>query len=303
MSGVGAVIALKALAEAKSRMDAPPPLRRRLALAMFLDTVEALSAVIEPTMVVSGQPGLQALLHRLEIDAVVLADDQPRGLNAALQLGEDGLLAAGVDRVLACVGDLPTLTPAAVRTVLAAADRQQADDPATRFFVPDASGVGTTMLIATRSSLGPRFQGSSAAAHLDSGARALVPATPALIEPADGAESVGGPDIASRHGSDGQEWLRARRDVDNEEDLRSAYRLGVGPWTRALIDPATGSLGTFQSITVASAIDGTRYQAITGTGHRLPLELGSVQDRPVTLRSGQRLQAVTGFGRILAAWW
>lgn len=305
---IGAVIALKSLTEAKTRLSAPADLRQRIALSMFLDTAAAVSAVADQTVVVSTQPGLQELLHRMQIEASVLADDQPSGLNPALRLGEAWLRAAGAERILACVGDLPSLTSVAVRTVLNAAERpvDQVDEKQgaeRRCFVPDTAGLGTTMLITNRSPLQPRFGGPSGQAHRDSGAEPLTP--PALA----GQAQL-------------EDWARARRDVDTEEDLREAYRLGLGRWTGSLIDPTTGNPGTFQTVTVAerfgpfpasvaapkqvqaveSAAGEVDYSVITESGSRLPLALAAVQGQPRQLRTGQRLHAVIGSKRVLAAW-
>ena len=299
---VGAVIALKSLTEAKTRLDAPTDLRQRIALSMFLDTAAAVSSVADQTVVISTQPGLADLLRQLQIEASVLADDPTNGLNPALQLGETWLRAAGADRILACVGDLPSLNPSAVRAVLSAADRAgEPQDADRRYFVSDAAGVGTTMLITDRSPLRPRFGGLSGRAHRDSGAEPLT-----------------APTIADEAQLD--HWARARRDVDTEEDLHAAYRLGLGRWTTSLIDPTTGTTGTFHTVTVAepcgpsststaaqvqaveSAIEGFACSVITESGSRLPLALAAFQGEGRRLRAGQRLHAVIGSGRVLTAW-
>ena len=87
-------------------------------------------------------------------------------MNAALDNGADALRAQGFTTVLACVGDLPALRAESIIKVLAAARSSGAD----RAFLADASGVGTTMLIAHDTRLLPHFQGRSAAAHHASGA-------------------------------------------------------------------------------------------------------------------------------------
>lgn len=304
---VGAVIALKSLTEAKTRLSAPSDLRQRIALTMFLDTAAAVSAVADQTVVVSTQPGLQELLHRMQIDANVLADEPPSGLNPALRHGEAWLRNAGGDRILACVGDLPSLTSSAVRMVLTAADRSvdrvdKQPRAERRYFVSDMAGLGTTMLITDQSPLQPRFGGPSGQAHLDSGAESLRPPASASHEEL-------------------EDWSRARRDVDTEEDLREAHRLGLGGWTASLIDPRTGSPGTLQTVTVAerfgtssastaqqvqaanSAAEEFGFVVMTESGYRLPLTLAAIQGRADRLRAGQRLHAVIGSGQVLAAWW
>ena len=106
--------------------------------------------------------------------------------------------------VLACVGDLPALRPDSVRAVLEAAR------PHPRAFLSDASRIGTTMLIARQVELDPHFGGHSARAHEASGAvRLSPPLLPSL------------PD--------------ARTDVDTENDLAMADRLGVGQATAEVL--------------------------------------------------------------------
>ena len=140
--------------------------------------------------------------------------------------------------MLACVGDLPALRPGSVATVLAGAAAYE------RAYVPDATGIGTTMLLAAAGvALGPHFQGRSAAAHHSSGATPLTD------------ERLGAavPD--------------ARRDVDTEVDLGDAAGLGLGPATRALLDPVSGRLGTYAVVTTAgSARDAGRRAAVTTDG-------------------------------------
>lgn len=208
-----AVVALKAHEQAKSRLGSlPDDFRRELATAMAVDTLLALTAVVDHVLVVGRVPKhLTAFDLRSAVEEV--AEPATTGLNHALVHGGTLLRERGVPVVLACVGDLPALRPDSVRRVLAAAG------PHPRAFLADASGVGTTMLIARQVDLGPHFGGASAQAHEASGAIALGP-----------------PEMPSL--SD------ARTDVDTENDLASAVRLGVGratadvlrrfsrPWSR-----------------------------------------------------------------------
>jgi len=213
-AAAGAVVALKPLDSAKSRLGAlPPPLRRQLAWCMALDTLRALAAAVDRVVVVSDQPDLQArlLAHGLEVS--LLPDTAGGGINAALDKGAALLRTSAATTVLACVADLPALRPESVRAVLAASQAFP------RSFLADASGVGTTMLVARGADLAPRFSGRSAVAHRQSGAAALTEAH--LLMPV--------PD--------------ARRDVDTEADLADARRLGLGQATAALFDPHTGRLG------------------------------------------------------------
>ena len=206
----GAVVALKPVATAKSRLaPLPDALRRRLAWTMAVDTLTALADAVDQVLVVSDEPALQSRLERLGLAVTVLAEPGPGGMNAALAYGAGQLTERGCGLVLACVGDVPALRPVSVRRVLAAAQGRP------RSHLADASGVGTTMLLA-HGALLPRFQGPSAAAHRASGAEPLTD------------DRLGGavPD--------------ARRDVDTVQDLAEAVALGVGPATRALLAADSG---------------------------------------------------------------
>lgn len=205
-AGTVAVAALKSGRRVKSRLvTLPEPLRQRLAWAMAVDTLRALSAAVDRVVVVSGQLDIESRLAAAGLAATVLAEPEPAGLNAALRHGDDVLRADGVRTVLACVADLPALRPSTVTRVL------MASRAAARSFVPDASGIGTTMLVAHDHELAPAFSGQSARRHQLSGALRL---TDDLLGFA----------------------LDARRDVDTESDLVEAARLGLGTTTANLFD-------------------------------------------------------------------
>jgi 2-phospho-L-lactate/phosphoenolpyruvate guanylyltransferase len=268
-----AVVALKPSEYAKSRLALPVPLRQRLAESMALDTLRALAAAVDHVLVVSGQPALASRLVRTGIPAAVLAEPDEPGMNAALAYGADRLRDDGFATVVACVGDLPALRVASVARVL------EVSRAFPRAFLADASGVGTTMLVAHESPLLPAFSGRSAARHREGGA---VPLTEELL---------------------GEPMADARRDVDTAVDLVTAIGLGVGPHTAALVDPARGELGQYQVVTATDWTDEDgRRLAVTAAGRRVVLPEDVVgADRPV--RSGQRLHAVTAAARVLSAWW
>lgn len=268
-----AVVALKPGEYAKSRLGVAAPLRQRLAWTMALDTLRALTAALPRVLVVSGAPALASRLARAGIAAEVLPESGTPGLNAALALGADRLRAEGVASVLACVGDLPALRPGSVRRVLGVAGAYG------RAFLADASGTGTTMLVARRTALEPSFQGRSAARHRASGA---VPLTDDLL---------------------GEPLADARRDVDTEVDLTTAAGLGVGPFTGALLDPATGRLGRYAVVTTTAWADAeSGRQAVTGAGRRIALPDEALAEGLRSVRPGQRLHAVTGAESVLSAW-
>lgn len=273
-SGVGAVVALKTGELVKSRLaPLPQPLRRRLAWTMAVDTLHALVPAVDAVVVVSDQPSLSHRLSRAGLGSVtVLPETRPAGMNEALRLGADRLRADGLPRVLACVGDLPSLHPGSVALVLGAASAYG------RAYLPDATGTGTTMLLAgTGVALAPHFQGRSAAAHHSSGA---VPLT-------DDRLAAPVPD--------------ARRDVDTEVDLVDAVGLELGAATAALVDPATGRLGTYTPITTIGR-DADDAHAVTAAGVRVLLPDTAPADGLRTLRPGQRLHAVLVGTTVLSAW-
>jgi len=280
-AAVGAVVALKPTATAKSRLDTvPEPLRRRLAWTMAVDTLAALAAAVDRVLVVSDEPTLEVRLQRLGLPVTVVAEPGPVGMNGALAYGAEQLVAAGCEVVLACVGDLPGLRPESVRRVLAGSVG------CPRAFVADASGVGTTMLVARRTALQPHFQGRSAAAHAESGAVGL---DQLLL---------------------GDPVTDARRDVDTLSDLSEALRNGLGAATSALLDPATDAIGRYSMVTVATERQdgpaGTRAAdqlAITTGGRRVRMPGAALDADALGAHPGQRLHAVLADGQVLAAWW
>jgi 2-phospho-L-lactate/phosphoenolpyruvate guanylyltransferase len=240
---------------------------------MALDTLSALCRALPHVLVVSDQPALEARLHRAGLAMEVISESGQVGINSALTRGALRLHAQGFTSILACVGDLPALRPESVARVLDASRSHP------RSFVADASGVGTTMLVAHDVDLAPQFQGRSAAAHHASGAVGL------------GAEAIGSP-VAD-----------ARCDVDTEADLAAAIGLGVGLATSALIDHEKGRLGRYQLITATqwSNAEGDQL-AITASGSRIALPADALRGELRHAQLGQRLHAVAADGRVLAVW-
>ena len=270
---VGAVVALKPVARAKSRLGGlPDPLRRRLAWTMAVDTLTALAGGGASILVVSDQPALTSRLARSGVPARVVGESGAVGMNGALARGAQLLVADGCSTVLACVGDLPALRPASVRAVLRAAPEVG------RAFLADASGTGTTMLLARGADLDPRFGGPSAAAHAASGATALTDT------------GLGGP------------IPDARSDVDTEDDLGRGVDLGLGAATARLTDQH-GQLGRYAMImTTGHTDDHDHPLVVTSTGDRVPLPSDALADDLQPLRPGQRLHCVLAGGVVLSAW-
>ncbi len=195
----GAVVPVKLLALAKSRLGAYGGVARaELALAFADDVVCAVlpCADILRVVVVTDDVRAGDVLRRPGV--CVVRDLPGAGLNAALAHGADLLRAAepGLG-VVALASDLPALRTEDLADALLRV--------VGRGFVTDTQGVGTTLLAASPgSTLLPSYGPASRLRHLDSGAIELT-AAPGL-----------------------------RRDVDTPEDLRAALLLGVGARTAAV---------------------------------------------------------------------
>ena len=188
------MLPLKLLQHAKTRLSAYGDAgRAELALAFACDVVAAVRAcpTVAHVVVVTDDPRAAQVLARPGVE--VVPDRPGAGLDAALEHGEALLRGRGLG-VAALAADLPTLRPADLAAALVAVR--------VRAFVPDAAGLGTTLLAAA----------------------AGVPLAPAF-----------GPGSRDRHAASGAVELAApdalRRDVDTPADLAEALRLGVGPCT------------------------------------------------------------------------
>ncbi|MFJ8824528.1 2-phospho-L-lactate guanylyltransferase [Streptomyces sp. NPDC102467] len=194
------VIPLKPLVRAKSRLaPAAGGLRPGLALAFAQDTVAAAGACRAVRDVVVVTDDARAARELTALGARVVPDSPRAGLNAALSHGAASVRSLRpAAPVVAMNADLPALRPVELARVLTAA----AAFP--RAFLPDAAGIGTTLLCAAPGAeLLPAFGTASRARHTASGAAELF---------LDGVDSV-------------------RQDVDTGDDLRVALALGVGPYT------------------------------------------------------------------------
>ncbi|MER7231365.1 2-phospho-L-lactate guanylyltransferase [Streptomyces olivaceus] len=198
------VVPVKPLARAKSRLSdtADDGVRPGLALAFAQDTVAAALACPAVGDVAVVTDDARAGRELRELGAAVVADEPGGGLNAALAHGAAAVRAARPESPVAALNaDLPALRPAELARALAAA----AQFP--RAFLPDAAGIGTTLLTALPGrELAPAFGPDSRARHRASGAAELR---------LDAVDSV-------------------RQDVDTGSDLRTALVLGVGPRTAAV---------------------------------------------------------------------
>ncbi|MHA3704410.1 2-phospho-L-lactate guanylyltransferase [Jatrophihabitans sp. YIM 134969] len=203
------LLPVKAVASSKSRLQPAfddPDRLAAVVTAMRRDTLAAIRGTAGVVAVVAAvdRPDSARGLGA-GVDVVV---QQEPGLNGALRAADAYATAQfpAAGRI-AVVGDLPALTPFALREVLDAAGRSA------RAFVPDLAGSGTTMLAVTEGPLEPEFGPGSAARH----ARTATPVRAAAA---------------------------ARHDVDVPEDLTGPPATGFGPATRAaLAEPAAAASG------------------------------------------------------------
>lgn len=215
---VDLVVPVKPLPRAKTRLRGAADggvgdlgAHQRLALALARDTVAAAVAAtaVRHVLVISSDPAVAVEVGALGAEVVT---DPGRRLNGALRHGAALLRSRDPHVALGALqADLPALRPAELDAAVAAAAVLFAGG-ATRAFQPDAPGEGTTLLlVAPGQDLDPHFGRGSAARHRASGARPLPGDRPGL-----------------------------RRDVDTAADLDDAVALGVGAWTRAVVDARHG---------------------------------------------------------------
>lgn len=209
---VVAVVPVKPLALAKSRLDLPVRQRRHMALAFALDTISALSSsrLVSAVVVVTSDRTVAGHLRRTPVRVVA---DEADGLDAAVRLG---VRAAGWwwpgAGVAVTPADLPCLRAVDVDEVLSD------PAPAGGAYVSDRRGLGTTLVVYPPGrEVVTRYGPGSAAAHADLGLE-VRPDAP----------------------------VRARQDVDTLEDLDLARALGLGPASAA----AAGSRSAAMASTV-----------------------------------------------------
>lgn len=193
------LLPVKTLTLAKSRLDVPQPDQRQpLMRAFALDAITAASRAnaVAQVYVVTDEPGFEVR------GAIRLPDEGEGDLNRALH--HASLRVRLLDpsmAVAAMCADLPCLDPGDLDAGLAAG-------LTTRWFVADASGIGTTLLAAGPGvSLDPRFGPGSARRHEESGASPVR-----------------------------AELSTLRMDVDTETDLVAASRIGLGAHTTKALD-------------------------------------------------------------------
>jgi 2-phospho-L-lactate/phosphoenolpyruvate guanylyltransferase len=192
------LVPVKTLSLAKSRLTSPQGEARAELMRAFahdvLDAAVACEAAAR-VYVVTDETGF-------DDDVVTRLPDEGDGdLNRALVHAAARARTADPDLgVAALFADLPCLTAADLTTALGAG-------LSPRWFVADAAGTGTALLVAGPGvDLDPHFGVDSARRHEESGAVAVRAGVPTV-----------------------------RRDVDTDDDLTAARTLGVGPHTAAVL--------------------------------------------------------------------
>lgn len=192
------VVPIKSRFTAKSRLHPPEGVDKpRLALAVAMDTLEAVLAVVraDRVIVVTEDDEVRRLMDQRGVSTV---DDPGRGLNSAVRAGlveatrRDESLPTAV-----LLGDLPALRPDELFAGLRACAATESA------LVPDHDGDGSVLVTHhDPQALAPAFGRGSAARH----ARrcAVLPLQLPTL----------------------------RHDVDDLDSLRVAVELGVGRWCR-----------------------------------------------------------------------
>jgi 2-phospho-L-lactate guanylyltransferase len=213
-----AIVPVKRLALAKTRLHLADAGREDLALAFALDAIAALldAQRISRIVVVTDDRRARHAIDDAFTDHVrppvsIVPDVPDAGLNTALMHGaHTARELSPTTAVVAVSADLPALRATEVDAFLAHVEHLEAPCA----FLSDASGTGTTMLTAAAGhELHPQFGRRSRAAHR-----------------ADGAIEV---DLDAPG---------ARRDVDTLVDLWDARRMGVGPATTDALAHLPGAL-------------------------------------------------------------
>jgi 2-phospho-L-lactate guanylyltransferase len=206
------IIAIKRLSVAKTRLapmfDAlAHGAREELVLAMLSDTITAAAAVPAVRAIIVVTPDDMAADAARSHGAQVLMDPTPVGhvdpLNTALRTAEASIRSR-TSNVAVLQGDLPALQSRELAQALSAARAVP------RSFVSDRHGTGTAALFAFNAPLDPRFGPNSARRHADSGAVDLT-----------------------------RPWPGLRCDIDTQDDLAAAMRIGVGIATKRAVGGMT----------------------------------------------------------------
>ena len=199
-----AIVPIRSLTDGKTRLAGYPG-ASVLTEAFARDVITACSACPEITEVALVSPDPRVVELARSVGCIGIAETDPDGINDAITHARRQLPEA--ERIVAILGDLPCVDSSSLSAVLRAAGEHETS------FVSDAAGTGTTIWCTSDPSARSHFGHHSRAEHRAAGA----------IE------------LGLEHTS--PDWARARRDVDTDIDLWDAARLGLGPATRAIVQP------------------------------------------------------------------
>ena len=144
MQGIWAVVPIKPLAEAKSRLS--PVLtseaRRSLMATMLRHTLSVLTRVesLAGVLVVSADAEVARIAE--DYDVAFLPEPEAPGLNVSLTRAAAEVQAQGAKGIMIVPGDLPQMDVVSIEAVLAAAS-----DPPAMVIVPDRRERGTNVLL------------------------------------------------------------------------------------------------------------------------------------------------------------
>jgi 2-phospho-L-lactate guanylyltransferase len=167
------LIAANQLAFAKTRLASAfrEAERKMLAEAMFRDVLAASlgSQRSDRVAVVTSDAGLLALTR--EAGAIAIDEEYPRGLNAAVGLATEALIAAGATEVCTVLSDIPLVTARDIDEVFAALTPGRG-----AVLVPSRDFTGTNIIARSPGDVIPTMFGRmSLVKHLDECRRAQVP--------------------------------------------------------------------------------------------------------------------------------
>lgn len=149
------IVPVKGAPHGKSRLTVPG--RADLSRAFAADTIDAVVRVHSAHLVVvTADP---VLTRYARAAGALVVPDAGSGLNAAVAAGMAAGVPFGALPMAAMLGDLPAVTPEAVRSGLMQCAAHE------RAFVPDLAGTGTVLLWSRDGWLQPAFGPGSAAAH------------------------------------------------------------------------------------------------------------------------------------------
>jgi len=197
-----AIIPIRSFSDGKTRLHVPSAGTPAVIEAFADDVVRACTTCPQIARTVVVSPDSVVLAHATERGCQIHAEESAAGINTAI----DHVRSNVSGPVIAILGDTPCLTASDLTAVLEQADEHDVS------FVPDSSGVGSTMWCA--------HAHSSATSHFGHHSRAE--------HRAHGAVELGA-------GNASAQWARARRDVDTDIDLWDAIRLGIGPASTSLL--------------------------------------------------------------------